>query len=108
MVEFTKDYQPPHEKKANGPKTRKIMTDALMVALNREVDHIVDGETKPKPTKRLAIIADKLTQKAAEGDTQAIKEVFDRTEGKAAQALELTGDGGGPVIFNTIYEQKPE
>lgn len=71
------------------------MTDALMISLNRIVDGIVDEDGKP--TKRLSMIADKLAEKAAEGDTQAIKEIFDRTEGKAAQALILQGDEDKPI-----------
>lgn len=63
-----------------------------MIALEREVDK-GDGE----PTKRITMIADKLVEKAAEGDIQAIKEVFDRTEGKAMQALELSGADGAPI-----------
>lgn len=94
MPTFSSDYQPEvrgtPEQNASGPKKRKVMTDALMVALNREAE-AADG----KPTKRLTMIADKLAQKAAEGDIQAIKEVFDRTEGKAAQAI--IGDPEQPV-----------
>ncbi|MCK5013199.1 MAG: hypothetical protein KAS66_05225 [Candidatus Omnitrophica bacterium] len=71
------------------------MTDALMLSLNREVEGIIDADGKP--TKRLSMIADKLTEKASEGDTQAIKEVFDRTEGKAAQAIQLSGDEDSPL-----------
>ena len=89
---FSKDYQPAT---AASNKRRPIMTEALMIALHREVEGIIDGDGKP--TRRLTQIADKLTEKAAEGDTAAIKEVFDRTEGKAAQALILQGDEDRPI-----------
>lgn len=61
------------------------MRDALMVALNREAKD-ADG----KPTKRLYIIAEKLASKAESGDPDAlsaIREVFDRVDGKPAQSL---------------------
>lgn len=107
MAKFSKGNQPEQrgDPKANGAANgrRTIMTDALMLALKREVDGL-DG----KPTKRLNMIAERLAEKAAEGDTQAIKEIFDRTEGKAAQAIELSGQGGGPINFNTYYEPKPK
>ena len=48
---------------------------------------------------KLRAIADKLIEKAAEGDIQAIKELGDRLDGKVAQAVELSGSGGGPVIL---------
>lgn len=67
---------------------RKIMTDALMIALTEAAD---DGDR----TKARAI-ADKLVSKALEGDVQAMKEAFDRTEGKAPQPIE-GGDPERPV-----------
>jgi len=76
-------------------KRKHLMTDALMVALNREAEGIVDDDGKP--TRKLTQIAQRLVENAADGDMQAIKEVFDRTEGKAAQAIQLTGEDGGPV-----------
>ena len=71
---------------SKGAKPDKLMRDALIVALNREATGH-DG----KPTKRLYVIAEKLAAKAEEGDTAAIKEVFDRVDGKAAQPI-----GGDP------------
>jgi hypothetical protein len=100
-TKFSTDKQPERRGdqtkagKANGK--RGIMTEALMVALKREVDVIVEEGGKPVKTRRLALIAEKLAAKASDGDTQAIKEVFDRTEGKAAQAMILQGDEDKPI-----------
>ena len=91
-TKFSTNKQPSDGVRKEGRNKRRIMTDALMIALNREVDDC-DG----KPTKQIAKIAKKLVENAADGDMQAIKEVFDRTEGKAAQAIQLTGEDGGPV-----------
>lgn len=93
---FSKD-----NKKANGEivaksnTKRRFMTESLMLALNREVEDaaINDG----KPTKKLAMIADRLVNNAADGDLGAIKEIFDRTEGKAAQAIIHQGDADNPL-----------
>lgn len=41
--------------------------------------------------KALRLIAQKLIEKASEGDMQAIKELADRTDGKVAQAI-IGGD----------------
>lgn len=47
--------------------------------------------------EKLLEIADALVAKAMSGDVQAIKEIADRIDGKVPQALEHTGDGGGPM-----------
>jgi len=44
--------------------------------------------------KRIHAIAEKLFEKAAEGDLGAIKEVGDRLDGKAVATQELTGPDG--------------
>jgi hypothetical protein len=42
--------------------------------------------------RRLRAIVDKLADKAEQGDMQAIKEVADRSDGKAVQAIERSDD----------------
>ena len=42
--------------------------------------------------KKLRALADRIIDKALEGDVQALKEVGDRMDGKPAQALEHSGD----------------
>ena len=64
----------------------KLITDALQVALNREAED-ADG----KPTKRLALIAEKVAELAVKGVPWAVKEAWDRLEGKAPQAIEHSG-----------------
>jgi len=70
----------------------KVWTDALRRALARaEHDPAVAHRT-------INSLAERLLEKAAEGDLVAMKEVADRLEGKAAQAMILNGDdAGGPV-----------
>ena len=104
MTEFTKDYQPerrgdPKEGgKANAD--RHLLSNALRLALNREVK-----DAEGKPTRRLNVIAEKLAQAAEDGDLPSIKETFDRTEGKAAQAVTLAAPDGGPIL---LWGTKPE
>ena len=69
-----------------GSKPDKLITDALRVALNREAED-ADG----KRTKRLALIAEKVAELAVEGEPWAVREVWDRLEGKAPQAIEHSG-----------------
>ncbi len=69
-----------------GSKPDKLITDALRVALNREAED-ADG----KPTKRLTLIAEKVAALAIAGEPWAVKEAWDRLEGKAPQAIEHSG-----------------
>ena len=46
---------------------------------------------------KLRKIAEKVYEMAEAGDLQAIREIAERTDGKAAQALMVTGADDGPV-----------
>lgn len=78
-----------------GGKPDKLMRDAILVALKREAKG-ADG----KPTRKLTLIADKLVDLAMGGDMQAIKEINDRVDGKAPQAI--TGANGGAIATYDI------
>jgi ribosomal protein L17 len=58
----------------------KPMRDALLKSLNREAK-------KGKPTKRLQAIVDKLVELAMKGDFYAIREIFDRIDGRVPQPV---------------------
>lgn len=45
--------------------------------------------------KKLRALADRLIDKAIEGDVTALKEVGDRVDGKPAQQLNIAGHDGG-------------
>jgi hypothetical protein len=55
----------------------------------------VDG----KQNKRA--VAEKLVEMAKNGNTEAIKVIFDRVDGKVPQ--EHTGEGGGPLSIRVVY-----
>ena len=82
-------------KPSPGRKSDKIMRDALVVALHREA-----ADADGKPTKRLYLVADALVTKALSGDVPAIKEVWDRVEGKAPQPI--VGDDDKPLTLKII------
>ena len=77
---------------AEGRKGDKLMRDALSVALKREADG-ADG----KKTKKLYQLAEAMVEKAISGDVAAATFVADRVDGKPAQAIEHTGEEGGPI-----------
>jgi hypothetical protein len=66
-----------------GSKPDKLMRDSLMLAL-KEAAIDADG----KPTKRLRLVASALVKRAEEGDVPAIREIFDRIDGRSVQPLE--------------------
>ncbi len=51
---------------------------------------------------RANLIVEALLSKAEEGDISAIKEVFDRMEGKAVAKQELTGADGGDLVVKVV------
>lgn len=61
----------------DGGQAYRLMRQALVVALHRHLESD-DGRRNQK----LRLIADKLVDKAVEGDMQAIKELLDRVDGK--------------------------
>ena len=81
------------------PNRQKPFTDALRVAL-------LSGGGR-----RLRAIADKLAEKAEQGDLQAIQQIGDRLDGKPSQAIER---GDVPVevlsdeeLFAIIRGERP-
>jgi len=66
----------------DGGKTTSPMREALDAELRRESD---DGEGQTAEIKRL--IARRLAIKALDGDLGAIKEVFDRMDGKSVAGI---------------------
>lgn len=72
-----------------------------MLALHREASNS-DG----KPTKQLNLIADQLVKRALEGDVVAIREVFDRAEGKVPTPVGGT-DELPPLSGLTVTFVKP-
>ncbi len=81
-------------KPSKGGKPDKIIRDALMLELNRED---LDGHQKVKKVNRMVA---KLVASACDGKIDAIKEIFDRVEGKPAQSVSIGQDPDlEPVTF---------
>lgn len=72
----------------NSSRSNRLWGDTIRRAIDQS-----DG-------KRLRTIAEKLLDKAAEGDIQAIRELGDRLDGKPHQSMDLeaTGKGGAPLF----------
>jgi hypothetical protein len=87
------DDVPPEDGKTTRPKTTRPMREALDAELRRESD---DGDG-PKAAM-LQLIARKLAAKALEGDLGAIKEIFDRMDGKSVAGA-APDEPQGRVVF---------
>lgn len=72
-------------------KKKRIWEDAIKRALDRR-------ETGKVDYKGIDELADKLIDKAAQGDMVALKEIGDRVDGKPPQAI--TGEDGGAIDVN--------
>jgi len=70
----------------------KQWSDAIRKVINEVVED--NSGEEPIQRKRLIIIARKVATMAQAGDIQAIREVGDRLDGKAAQSIALEGDLG--------------
>lgn len=77
-----------------GAKSDKLWRGALLRAVRRRVD----GKGNPQQLERMA---DKCVERAVKGDMTAAKEVGDRLDGRATQALELDV----PVTITKIVRQ---
>lgn len=73
--------------------------DALIAAANQQV------EGAPEGRRKLHAIADKLVALAEAGEVQAIKELGDRLDGKAAQQIVHSGDEENPVRVEKIVRE---
>jgi len=80
----------------DGRKPDKLISDAIRLALHREAQ-----DARGRPTKKLALIADQLVNKAVDGDMAAIREVIDRIEGRPMQTTDNTHKGAeGPIVIS--------
>lgn len=70
----------------NGEKQNRLWSEAIRRAIVQD-----DG-------KRLRMLAEKLLDKAAEGDVSALKELGDRLDGKAHQSIDQTTTHSGEVV----------
>ena len=55
--------------------------------------------------KKLRELAERLIERAIEGDIPALKEIGDRVDGKAAQQVQLSGDPDNPIRLEKIVRE---
>lgn len=62
--------------------------------------------TRAVTAAQVTLAMEKLIEAVGNGEPWAIKELLDRTLGKAEQRLEVTGEGGGPVATEITLRLK--
>ena len=67
------------------------------VKQNRLVTNVLRRMLVQNKNKDLFAICKTAIKKAKEGDAAMFKDITDRVDGKAIQAVELSGAGGGPI-----------
>jgi hypothetical protein len=73
---------------------------ATQYRVKRTLEKLVsEASSKSEGLTKLETMCKAIIEKAEEGDTQAFREVADRLDGKPAQALEVSGAEGGPLIL---------
>ena len=82
----------PRKTPSKGGKPDKLMRDALLIELNTEAKR-----AGGKPTKRLRLVVRKLVDRAETGDVAAIKEIFDRVDGRVPLPQYASNSEGEPV-----------
>lgn len=70
---------------------------------NRPWAEAVNRALLAEDGKKLRALADKLIDKALEGDVAALKEIGDRVDGKPVQAL--AGDPQNPLVIEKIVRE---
>ena len=75
-----------------GRAREKTWADAIRIAVNEAYE---DGDKK-----KLRVLADKLVDKALQGEIAAMKEIGDRLDGKAAQSVAVSGDAATSYVVH--------
>src|ERR1700678_3100474 len=92
----------PGESGNPGGRPKKQVT----AALERELNNLVPGDSEKRTW--LQLIVQRGIKKAVKGDMKAFAEIIDRLEGKAMQAHELSGPGGGAITVQSHTPQERE
>lgn len=71
---------------------------------SQAIDRALAARSRKDQIDALDQLAEKLLAKCDEGDMTALKELGDRLEGKAAQAVTVLGDEDQPLVHKLVRE----
>jgi hypothetical protein len=93
-------FKPGQSGNPGGRPKKTPLADACRELLNKPAPDDPSGRSYAEA------IAERLARKALAGDISAAREIADRAEGKARQAMELGGVDGGPVRFEGMSDEQ--
>jgi len=100
MARSSATWQPGQSGNPNGrPPKAKCLTDLLRKKL---------AEKGPDGKQNIEIITEKVIHLARMGERWAAELIYDRLEGKPAQAVQLSGDDKGPPVRITYVDGNKE
>ncbi len=89
-----KPFQPGQSGNPGGRPKKKPITEAILEILASE-----QGTSKKTGAQ---ILAQVLFREGIKGRVPAIIELIDRSEGKATTVVHLAGEGGGPILHESL------
>jgi hypothetical protein len=100
---------PPVEKQwkkgvSGNPRGRPRKQDSLTTLLKDEVEKSCPADKEHRTWGELIVRA--TLQQAMKGNPAALREVWDRLEGKLKQSLEHSGTDDGPVVLQVVYKEE--
>jgi ribosomal protein L29 len=93
-------WKPGQSGNPGGRPKKTPLADACRELLNMPVPKDKSGRSYAEA------ISEKLARKALAGNISAVREIADRAEGKARQAMELSGPGSGPLEIQNMTDEE--
>jgi hypothetical protein len=92
---------------SGNPRGRPKKQDCLTHLLREEIQKICPADREKRTWKQLIVLA--TLQLAIKGNATALKEVWERLDGKVIQSekLEVGGVGGKKIAIEVIYKDQP-
>jgi len=91
---------------SGNPKGRPKKQESLTSLLKEEIDTICPADKENRTWGDLVVRA--TLQLALKGNPVALREVWDRLDGKLKQSLELSEARNQPVVLRVVYKEDEE
>ena len=93
---------------SGNPRGRPKKRDSLTSLLKEEIAKICPADREKRPWKELIVLA--TLQLAMKGNATALKEVWERLDGKILQTerVQLSSTEGGEIRIKVVYDDAPE
>lgn len=83
-------------------RPKSMFRKAFLKVLERAIQDDPSGRTFADA------IAEKFVSEASKGKLDVLREIIDRVDGKATQAVEMSGPGGGPIDISMMTPEEKQ